>query len=70
VAIDTEAKRRNVARMLTFPLLMSLASANGLSDDDRENATNVYIGFDYAEAPVAVVVATRSRIRQGMGIGF
>lgn len=56
--------------MLTFPLLMSLASANGLSDDDRENATGVYIGFDYAEAPAAVVVAARSRIRMGFGIGF
>jgi hypothetical protein len=71
MAIDTVAKRRNVARMLTFPLLMSLASANGLSDDDRENASSVYIGFDYAEAPpAAVVVAVRSGIRQGMGIGF
>lgn len=70
MAIDTLAKRRNVTRMLTFPLLMSLASASGVSNDDRENASNAYIGFDYAAAPAPVVAAPRSRVRQGMGIGF
>ncbi len=69
MAIDTADKRRNVSRMLTFPLLMSLTPSTGLSDDDRENATSVYIGFSYESAMVA---AQKSRARIGVccGIGM
>lgn len=70
MAIDTENKRRNVINIATGFLMLGLLPVNGIQDDDRENLGEVYIGFDYAPAPAPVVAAPRSRVRQGMGIGF
>lgn len=70
MAIDTENKRRNVVNIATSFLMLGLVPVNGIQDDDRENLGEVYIGFDYTQAPAPVVVAVRSRIRHGMGIGF
>jgi hypothetical protein len=70
VAIDTAAKRRNTVRIMLMPLYLGLNTDGAIDNDDRENAGRGYIGFDYAAAPAAVTVVVRSRIRQGMGIGF
>lgn len=69
MAIDSANKRRSVLNIATPFLFLGLLPVSGISTDDRENLSEVYIGFEYAAAVVSIQVA-RSRIRQGIGIGF
>ncbi len=69
--IDSAAKRRNVMNIATSFLFLGLAPAAGIDTSDRENLSEVYIGFDYAPPVVAPPpLAVRSRVRGGIGVGF
>lgn len=48
MAIDTAAKRRNVARKVQASSLMGLTPSAGLDTADRINAGRGYIGLTYA----------------------
>lgn len=70
MAIDNENKRRNVANIATGFLFLGLLPTAGIDDDDRENLSEVYIGFEYSEAVANTSRKSRLRIGVGASIGF
>ena len=59
MAIDTANKRRNVLNIATPFLYLGLLPTSGVDTDDRENLSEVYIGFDYA--PPVVITGLYSK---------
>jgi hypothetical protein len=51
-------------------LFLGLLPVSGIDTDDRENLSEVYIGFSYSPPVATPAIAARSRIRQGFGVGF
>jgi hypothetical protein len=60
MAIDTANKRRNVLNIATPFLFLGLLPVSGVDTDDRENLSEVYIGYTYAP-PAAPALAFYSR---------
>lgn len=69
MAIDTAAKRRNVLNIATSFLFLGLAPSSGVDAADRENLSEVYIGFTYSP-PAAPTFAGVTPIVVHVGIGF
>jgi hypothetical protein len=61
MAIDTANKRRNVLNIATPFLFLGLLPVAGVDTDDRENLSEVYIGYTYS-APVASADVLLSRV--------
>jgi hypothetical protein len=68
MAIDTADKRRNVLNIATSFLYLGLAPSSGIDTDDRENLSEVYIGFSYT--PPGTATAKVSRIPVQVAIGL
>lgn len=72
MAIDTEAKRRNVSRMMQCSCIMGLSPSSGMDTDDRVNASRHYIGITYSgDLPPEPEPDTnrRDNKRRRMGVG-
>ena len=70
MAIDSAAKRRNVAN-ITIRYPGSLAPSGSVVENDQKNGILVYIDFEYAEAVedgVAVLYANQLAVAVGVYI--
>jgi hypothetical protein len=67
LAIDSANKRRNVLNIAVPFLYLGLLPTLGIDTNDRENLSEVYIGFTYEE-----VVAATGKVRfiHGFGVGM
>ena len=70
MAIDSADKRRNVLNIAVPFLYLGLLPVLGVDTSDRENLSEVYIGFTYEEAVVATAGKVRFIHGFGVGMGF
>lgn len=70
MAVDTANKRRNVLNIAVPFLYLGLLPTAGIDDADRENLSEVYIGFTYSAAAPSATRKTRFALGIGVGMGF
>jgi len=68
MAIDTENKRRNVLNIAGPFLFLSIRPSAGIGTDDRENLSEVYIGYSYSPPVIVPVVLNRIPVTVQIGV--